>query len=61
MGMLLGGISWGALVIGGVFILWKVYLFAAWNMERAIFLSSVSAYLSVDRKSRKPKLVPAAK
>jgi len=46
-------ITWLSLTLGLLFILWKGYLFVAWNIERAIFLTSVSYYLKQDSKRRK--------
>ena len=44
--------AWLALGLGIVFIAWKIYLFIAWNIERAIFLTSVSYYLRTNSKRK---------
>ncbi len=42
-----------ALTVGFLFILWKFYLLVTWNIERLVFLRSVSHYLREDALKQK--------
>ena len=46
-------IAWFVLIVVLLFILWKFYLLVTWNIERLVFLGSVSHYLREDASKQK--------